>query len=41
MIGLGIVGFLGYNQFKLVIEKSVELKVEIKIVEVKIVQKKK
>lgn len=41
MIGLGIAGFLGYNQLKPAIEKSAELKAEIKTAEVKIVQKKK
>ena len=30
MIGLGIAGFLGYNQLKPAIEKSAELKAEIK-----------
>ena len=41
MIGLGIAGFLGYNQLKPAIEKSAELKAEIKTAEVKIAQKKK
>ena len=41
MIGLGIAGFLGYNQLNPAIEKSAELKAEIKTAEVKIAQKKK
>lgn len=41
MIGLGIAGFLGYTQLKPAIEKSAELKAEIKTAEVKIAQKKK
>lgn len=41
MIGLGIAGFLGYNQLKPAIDKGAELRAEIKTAEVKIAQKKK
>ena len=41
MIGLGIAGFLGYNQLKQAIDKGAELRAEIKTAEVKIAQKKK
>ncbi|MDJ0519567.1 MAG: pilus assembly protein PilO [Okeania sp. SIO2F4] len=41
IIGLGIAGFLGYNQLKPAIEKSAELRGEINTAEVKIKEQKK
>ncbi|NEQ38581.1 MAG: pilus assembly protein PilO [Okeania sp. SIO3I5] len=41
IVGLGIAGFLGYNQLKPAIEKSAELRGEIKAADVKIKEQKK
>ena len=41
IVGLGIAGFLGYNQLKPAIEKSAELRAEIKAADVKIKEQKK